>query len=782
VHSQLSFADTQQTVDENTPSLSAELNGLQQQVTMLSEQIVSLETELVEVRRARKNASEEEHPRRPPPLSISELQQPPAPDQDHPFPVPLVSSAQSYPHPIMRPGGASNYSLLGPFVSVPMSVLPPRSKLHWDMCEFVSQLQNDSNARLSTQMAAIRFCTSAVQSLWPRAQVRPYGSFVTRLALPTSDVDLVICLPKVRRDAPAEAAGVLEGRNAIKESWQQNLARKLRQEPWVVADSVKTIPHAAIPIISLTTNLPFNVRLDISFEGPGHNGLATNDVVLSLMHEFPPLAPIMLVLKSFVIERGFAVAYSGGLSSYALLLMVARYLQEHTDRYENNSTASTSSADFGMVLMGLLDFYGNRFEPRTTGISVAARCFFNRDSIVPTHQHGYAPPTAMHSVDDAQDHWQQLSHSHMHSANLLSSPGSRRHNNRTSMNDWPAQRANGIPDSLAPHDPHKFDPLFIEDPLHPSNNVGRNCFRITQIRRAFAAGYEILMAASMSTFVFSENRTPAIGGVPLHPENILRAILGPNSPAFTSAAHTKNENGAVAVPPTFQPPKPRGSQRPTQNGARYAPPIVPLYDQQHTQAPFVGGVPYYNGNAGGTTMPPPYMLQRTQAQYHQQMQYPQQHGHGKPQTRSAESGGNYRRHSESVTEHMTTRSEAASSAAKFFVKRGNGVDRSQSRSPRLMPPTMHRSSSIELDKIGGNASSSVESNGAGRGMTSRKCPTRSMSFADVVMSGGGAATVEHQRKTPSSPLALMRSARRNDSRFEEAIVERLETKDDFELK
>lgn len=79
----------------------------------------------------------------------------------------------------------SSANLLGPFVSVPISMLPPRSKLHWDMCEFVAQLQAESDSRLSAQLAAQRLCTATVQSLWPRAQVRPYGSFVTRLALPS---------------------------------------------------------------------------------------------------------------------------------------------------------------------------------------------------------------------------------------------------------------------------------------------------------------------------------------------------------------------------------------------------------------------------------------------------------------------------------------------------------------------------------------------------------------------------------------------------------------------
>ena len=33
--------------------------------------------------------------------------------------------------------------------------------------------------------------------------------------------------------------------------------------------------------------------------------------------------------------------------------------------------------------------------------------------------------------------------------------------------------------------PYKFDPLFIEDPLNPGNNVGRNCFRVLQVQKSW---------------------------------------------------------------------------------------------------------------------------------------------------------------------------------------------------------------------------------------------------------------------------------------------------------
>jgi hypothetical protein len=62
-----------------------------------------------------------------------------------------------------------------------------------------------------------------------------------------------VCTHKqVRKDAPAVTPGALEGRNAIKETWQQELARSLSAQPWVERDSIKIISHTAVPVIKLT--------------------------------------------------------------------------------------------------------------------------------------------------------------------------------------------------------------------------------------------------------------------------------------------------------------------------------------------------------------------------------------------------------------------------------------------------------------------------------------------------------------------------------------------------
>jgi hypothetical protein len=71
-----------------------------------------------------------------------------------------------------------------------------------------------------------------------------------------------------------------------------------------------------------------SVQLDVSFEGPRHNGVASSRYVLGRLTELPATRPLVLALKQCLGERNLSDAYTGGLSSYALFLMVTRYVEE----------------------------------------------------------------------------------------------------------------------------------------------------------------------------------------------------------------------------------------------------------------------------------------------------------------------------------------------------------------------------------------------------------------------------------------------------------------------
>lgn len=55
---------------------------------------------------------------------------------------------------------------------------------------------------------------------------------------------------------PIKEAGILEGRNGIKETMLQHAARYLADQDWVKTDSMKTIENTAVPIIQLVAQMP----------------------------------------------------------------------------------------------------------------------------------------------------------------------------------------------------------------------------------------------------------------------------------------------------------------------------------------------------------------------------------------------------------------------------------------------------------------------------------------------------------------------------------------------
>lgn len=127
-------------------------------------------------------------------------------------------------------------------------------------CEIIDYLYDMMKSKVAAEnMArkpyinwAVKRVTRSLQVLWPRSRTNVFGSNATGLSLPSSDVDLVVCLPPVRNlvsmsgsnmlsitsspctyvytgrlifrylfQEPIKEAGILEGRNGIKETCLQ---------------------------------------------------------------------------------------------------------------------------------------------------------------------------------------------------------------------------------------------------------------------------------------------------------------------------------------------------------------------------------------------------------------------------------------------------------------------------------------------------------------------------------------------------------------------------------
>ncbi|XP_042503580.1 uncharacterized protein LOC122080793 isoform X3 [Macadamia integrifolia] len=351
--------------------------------------------------------------------------------------------------------------------------------LHDEIDSFCKQVAAQNLTRKPYINWAVKRVARSLQVLWPRSRTNIFGSYTTGLSLPTSDVDLVVCLPPVRNLEPIKEAGILEGRNGIKETCLQHAARYLANQEWVKNDSLKTVENTAIPIIMLVAEVPHDlvastastskvqapkvestqlpteqggivdpdmvgldksswpkcsqmkndivadmksVRLDISFKSPSHTGLQTTELFMNshwqvreLTEQFPAATPLALVLKQFLADRSLDHSYSGGLSSYCLVLLIIRFLQHE------HHLGRPINQNLGSLLMDFLYFFGNLFDPRQMRISIQGNGVY-------------------------------------------------------------VNRERG----------HSIDPIHIDDPLFPTNNVGRNCFRIHQCIKAFADAYSTL--------------------------------------------------------------------------------------------------------------------------------------------------------------------------------------------------------------------------------------------------------------------------------------------------
>lgn len=277
-------------------------------------------------------------------------------------------------------------------------------QLHQEIVEFYEQeraKQEDEEKRTQALERVVR----AIRSLWPNCEVKVFGSFATGLYLPrTSDIDIVI----------------LGSGNASIQSRLQALRSALQS--CGVAKNVEVIGKARVPIVKFEereSSLAFDARFDSRQE------LLAAEMITSALALTPPLAPLYLVLKTFLqLKHLNEVYHTGGLASYTLFVMLNTFLQVHPNGRE--ASAASAHSGLGFLLAGFFHFYGTSLNVREYGISCRGG-----DNFFLKAQRGF-------------------------------------------YNGW------------------KPYLLAVEDPLMPSNDVGKNSFNFPKIQTAFRESYELL--------------------------------------------------------------------------------------------------------------------------------------------------------------------------------------------------------------------------------------------------------------------------------------------------
>lgn len=181
----------------------------------------------------------------------------------------------------------------------------PAAMLNQEVLDFIEYIAPRPEEHAMRQIVVERV-SSAVRSVWPNARVEVFGSFDTRMYLPSSDIDLVVFEPTARPPSCLEP-----------------LARAMKNLGLV--HSLEVISTARVPIIKSVDSLTL-YRLDISFNMA--SGLESAQIVKKMLDSRVggALKALMLVLKQFLLQRNMNEVFSGGVGSYGLMIMIANFL------------------------------------------------------------------------------------------------------------------------------------------------------------------------------------------------------------------------------------------------------------------------------------------------------------------------------------------------------------------------------------------------------------------------------------------------------------------------
>lgn len=266
--------------------------------------------------------------------------------------------------PVPGTPSAASYGGTVPWLASLANLRSPWLRLHQEIVE-LSRYLTPSAEEVRDRCDAIQRVRRLVRSRWLGSRVSVFGSTVTGLYLPASDIDLVIT-----------GVGGTSAHDAL-----LGLQLSLRRCSW--ARNVRFISSARVPIVKFE-DAETNFHIDVSCNVGG--GVATAKEVRKLLQLYPPLRPLSMLLKIFLQQRGLAEVYTGGVGSYCLLVMVAAFLKSHPSRLGMDkllpadkkkrrkdlvppSSAMPLETNVGVLLVDFLRLYGCDFSSSYTGVT-----------------------------------------------------------------------------------------------------------------------------------------------------------------------------------------------------------------------------------------------------------------------------------------------------------------------------------------------------------------------------------------------------------------------------
>ncbi|KAH6905153.1 poly(A) polymerase Cid14 [Coprinopsis sp. MPI-PUGE-AT-0042] len=257
--------------------------------------------------------------------------------------------------------------------------------LHTEIENFLGYIRPRREEALARADLLDRF-TSLVEQLSPGASLQPFGSSITGLNFPTSDIDIAVTFP------PSEAPNALALIPAARQSLA-DLEVKLRESGF--AGKIEPILRASTPLLRVTDAMT-GIQIDLTASSDDH-GIRSTKVLLRWLEgeDGALIKSLVKVLKVLLATRRLGTTFTGGVNSYLLTLMVIVWVTlelpmmvapfshrvlnpvlEELRRQGNPfaeclsppEASSWKGVNLGFALKALLKFYGQDFDASTKTI------------------------------------------------------------------------------------------------------------------------------------------------------------------------------------------------------------------------------------------------------------------------------------------------------------------------------------------------------------------------------------------------------------------------------
>ncbi|KAK8816172.1 hypothetical protein WA556_001117 [Blastocystis sp. ATCC 50177/Nand II] len=172
----------------------------------------------------------------------------------------------------------------------------PIFELHEELV-YLEKWLEPTNFDKFIRQKVIEDVTAVIKKALPESEVYPFGSYLTNLCLPNSDLDLMVTCYESKKYLK-----IVE--NAIKRSG--------------IGMRVVVISHARVPLVKFQ-HVRTHINVDISFNQA--SSLLTSAYVIRQLDRYTHLRSMVVILKYFLVQRELNDTYQGGIGSFLATLL-----------------------------------------------------------------------------------------------------------------------------------------------------------------------------------------------------------------------------------------------------------------------------------------------------------------------------------------------------------------------------------------------------------------------------------------------------------------------------